>query len=507
VIPLVVDGRTVGVVWLGRADATPIAEEDRALLVAAAGQSAQAFERVRLHEETARAARWWAFLAEASSALDELQGSERRAQRLADLVVMRIADGASVELLTDDERVTLAVAARDPNLRDRHAGAGARLDAAVEQAIATGEPQLLHGPRGDRRSGARAAPLGFAALPLRARGRVLGALTLTSFEPEPRLASEDLPFLSGLADRAALALENARLYEQERAVAETLQQSLLAGEPPRDPRFEVATQYRPAVATLEVGGDWYDTFAVADGIVGIVVGDVVGRGVEAASAMGQLRSAVRALAGAQLGPARLIEHLDAFVERVETARYATLAYVEIELDSGRARFACAGHPPPLLARPGAPARLRWDGRSTPIGAVAGLRTEAAFTLERGARLLLYTDGLFERRDRPLDEGLDRLAEEFERRSDAPLPDLIGGLTEAMLVDEQGHDDVCLLCFSLAAPRRDPAEQLVDRVAVEAEAGERGEPADREVADQREQLLVPEHAGRPAGRVGPDRLAQ
>jgi hypothetical protein len=150
-------------------------------------------------------------------------------------------------------------------------------------------------------------PLSFAALPLRVRGRVLGALTLSSFEPERRFGPEDVAFLSGLADRAALALENARLYEQERTVAHTLQQSLLAGEPPPDARFRVATKYRPAVETLEVGGDWYDTFPVAEGTIGIVVGDVVGRGIQAASAMGQLRSAIRALAGALLGPARLIE--------------------------------------------------------------------------------------------------------------------------------------------------------------------------------------------------------
>jgi serine/threonine-protein kinase RsbW len=276
--------------------------------------------------------------------------------------------------------------------------------------------------------------------------------------------------LSGLADRAALALENARLYEQERTVAHTLQQSLLPGDPPPDPRFHVATKYRPAVETLEVGGDWYDTFPVTDGTIGIVVGDVVGRGIQAASAMGQVRSAIRALAGARLGPARLIERLDAFVEQVETARWATLAYAEIELDTGRTRFACAGHPPPMLAQPTDPPQLLWEGRSTPLGTLPGLpaRSEAALTLQPGARLLLYTDGLFERRHRSLDEGLDRLVEEFDRRRDAPLSTLIDGLTEAMLADEEGHDDVCLLCLSFGAPP--PSEpRLEERIAEAAPA--------------------------------------
>jgi serine/threonine-protein kinase RsbW len=183
--------------------------------------------------------------------------------------------------------------------------------------------------------------------------------------------------------------------------------------------------------------------------------------------MGQVRSAIRALAGARLGPARLIDRLDAFVEQVKTARWATLAYAEIELDTGRTRFACAGHPPPILAQPTDPPRLLWEGRSTPLGTLPGLpaRSEADLTLQPGARLLLYTDGLFERRHRSLDEGLDRLVEEFDRRRDAPLSTLIDGLTEAMLADEEGHDDVCLLCLSFGAPP--PSEPRPEKRIAEA----------------------------------------
>ena len=457
-LPLVVEGRSIGVLSLGVTAARRFSEEERAFLVAAASQCAQAVERARLHERTARASRRWAFLAEISSALDETQEFARRAQRLVDLVVSDLSDLASVEVTEGGDRTTIAVAARDQSMRSfgQVAIAAPGLDAAVANAIASGQPQLLLGPGGkgsdEPRSGAGSVPLSFAALPLRVRGRVLGALTLSAFEPERRFGPDDMAFLSGLADRAALALENARLYEEERSVAHTLQQSLLAGEPPRDPRFQVATKYRPAVETLDVGGDWYDTFPVADGTIGIVVGDVVGRGLQAASAMGQLRSALRALAGAQLGPARLIEHLDAFVEQVATARWATLAYAEIELDSGRTCFACAGHPPPLLAQPSDSPRLLWEGRSTPLATIAGQppRPEAELTLQPGARLLLYTDGLFERRNRSLDEGLDRLVDEFDRLRDAPLPTLIDELTEAMLADEQGQDDVCLLGLSYGA---------------------------------------------------------
>ena len=137
-------------------------------------------------------------------------------------------------------------------------------------------------------------------------------------------------------------------------VAQTLQRSLLAGAPPRDPRFEVATLYQPAVEHLQVGGDWHDAFTLSSGKVGIVVGDVVGRGVAAASAMGQLRSAVRALAGAGLEPAAVLRHLDTFVEQVEAARYATLAYAEVDPGTGavdlRLRWASAAGPARARAR-------------------------------------------------------------------------------------------------------------------------------------------------------------
>jgi serine/threonine-protein kinase RsbW len=148
----------------------------------------------------------------------------------------------------------------------------------------------------------------------------------------------------------------------------------------------------------------------------------------------------------------LIERLDAFVEQVKTARWATLAYAEIDLHTGSTRFACAGHPPPVLAQPTGPPRLLWEGRSTPLGTFAALpaRSEATLTLQPGGRLLLYTDGLFERRHRSLDEGLDRLVEEFDRRRGATLATLVDELTEAMLADEQGQDDVCLLCLSFGA---------------------------------------------------------
>ena len=250
---------------------------------------------------------------------------------------------------------------------------------------------------------------------------------------------------------ARLADENAALYERERHVARTLQTSLLAGDPPRDPRFAIASHYSPAVDTLEVGGDWHDAIRLDGDRIGLVVGDVVGRGIDAAATMGQLRSAVRALAGTRQSPSQLLEHLDTFVGQVQSAWMATLLYAEVDVGEGSLRYACAGHLPPLLIEPER-ARLHWEGRSTPLGAGGDdppARTEGSVALAPGTRLLLFTDGLVERHDRLLDDGLDQLVEEVDARRAAPLERLVEELPRAMTADGVGDDDVCLMGFELA----------------------------------------------------------
>jgi phosphoserine phosphatase RsbU/P len=252
---------------------------------------------------------------------------------------------------------------------------------------------------------------------------------------------------------ARLAEENAALYERERGIARTLQNSLLAGDPPRDPRMGIAAHYAPAgEGTLEVGGDWHDAIRLDADRVGLAVGDVVGRGIDAAATMGQLRSAVRALAGIDLPPARLLDQLDVFAERVESAWMATLAFADVDLATGRLRYACAGHLPPLLLPPDEPPRLLWDGRSVPLGARehgAPARPEGELALPAGARLIVFTDGLVERNDRPIDDGLARLLEVAADLRALPLDRLAVELPRALAADGRGDDDVCLLALALA----------------------------------------------------------
>ncbi len=250
---------------------------------------------------------------------------------------------------------------------------------------------------------------------------------------------------------ARLADENAALYERERDIARTLQISLLAGDPPRDPRFAIASHYSPAVDTLAVGGDWHDAIRLAGDRIALVVGDVVGRGIDAAATMGQLRSAVRALAGTRQSPARLLDHLDTFVEQVESAWMATLVYAEVEVGTGLLRYACAGHLPPLLVEPNEQPRLLWESRSTPLGTRGDdpAQPEGSVALGPGTRLLLFTDGLVERHDRSLADGLAQLVAEVDARRAAPLERLVEELALAMTADGIGDDDVCLLAFELA----------------------------------------------------------
>jgi phosphoserine phosphatase RsbU/P len=248
-----------------------------------------------------------------------------------------------------------------------------------------------------------------------------------------------------------LQLENARLYEQERKVALTLQRSLLAASAPHDPRLQIASRYRPADDELEVGGDWHDAFRVAPEKIAIVVGDIVGKGIEAASAMGQLKSATRALAVAELQPAELLTRLDAFVEQIPTTQMSTLVYAVIDLRDGQLSLACAGHPPPVLIVPDGEPALVWEGRSRPLGLVVpgSPRQQTTLELEHGARLLFYTDGLIERRAENIDEGLDRLLHAVATHSSVAVDLLVDGLLDELLTAGPNRDDVCLLCTEFA----------------------------------------------------------
>jgi anti-sigma regulatory factor (Ser/Thr protein kinase) len=201
----------------------------------------------------------------------------------------------------------------------------------------------------------------------------------------------------------------ARKAEREHRIAETLQRGLLPDRLPEIPGLALAARYVPAGADMAVGGDWYDVVELPSGHVGLAIGDVAGHGPRAASTVGQLRMALRAYALEESSPAEVVSRLDRLVSRLLVSEIVTLVYLVLDLDSGMVQFANAGHPPPLVGLGGQASFLE-EGLGSPLGCDdPGLPAEASFRLVPGSTLLLYTDGLVEKRGVSIDEGLERLA--------------------------------------------------------------------------------------------------
>jgi serine/threonine-protein kinase RsbW len=425
--------KVLGVLTVGFVQRPWSSSARRDVVLGVAEQCGLAVERAKLYADAVKAADASAFLVRLGESLEWATTVDARARRLVEVLTVEHATFAGVHLLAEDGAPSAVVStgSRPPELADDSYWAEL-----VEAAIAGGE-EVRPRPAGSREA---ATPV---VLPLRARGHTLGALTIRSAADEnwAPLIGEDLA--REIASRAAVILDNAVLYEHEREVSHTLQLGLLGGGPPSFEHITVSAAYRPGTAALEVGGDWYDAFTLPSGAVALVVGDVVGHGLEAAVAMGQLRGAVGALAQTT-GPSELLERLDAFVETVPSAATATLAYVELDSADGRIRYACAGHPPPLVVSADGRTRFLWEGRSPPLGSMLGdRRSEAVDRLEEGESLVLYTDGLVERRSEGIDEGLERLARAALLSGGSPATHA-DDICDALLGREEQEDDVCVL---------------------------------------------------------------
>ncbi|HEX8074467.1 MAG TPA: GAF domain-containing SpoIIE family protein phosphatase [Thermoleophilaceae bacterium] len=287
--------------------------------------------------------------------------------------------------------------------------------------------------------------------PLIAEGQIVGVLHVASFS-ERQFTEEEERLLGLVADRAALAIEHARVYEREHEIAETLQRSLLPPTLPTIPGVSVAGRYLPARAEAQVGGDWYDVVQLTNGGLALTIGDVSGHGIEAAAMMGRLRDALRAAALEGDGAAHATQRVDVLLQNQRPAAdsMATAIYMVLSADGSHVDFSCAGHPPPLLVRPDGSTEYVEGGRSTPLGVPNGSRPVADVELEPGALLLLYTDGLVERRDAGIDTGLERLARaaaaagrDPERFCDAVVAEMLAG--------GGPDDDVALLAVATSDP--------------------------------------------------------
>ncbi|WP_311922706.1 SpoIIE family protein phosphatase [Microbispora sp. H10836] len=261
--------------------------------------------------------------------------------------------------------------------------------------------------------------------------------------------TEDQLLLSLLAGRLAQGLVRAHQIDQQRETAIALQRAILG---PAQLPDGFAVRYEPATRPLEVGGDWYDTIALPGGRIGIVVGDCVGRGVEAAAVMGQLRSACRALLLQDDSPARVLMALDQFAAGVPGARCTTVFCGVLDPETGHLSYSSAGHPPGILAHPDGSTGLLDGGRSVPLAVRPGAtRPEGEAVIPARATLMLYTDGLVERRRRSLYSGIDQASQAVQDGRNVAVDDLATQVMIRLAPADGYDDDVALLLYRHPAP--------------------------------------------------------
>ncbi len=412
-----------------------------------------------------RAQRRLALLAEATSMLASTLEVDESLDRLTSLVVPTLADFCTVHLVGADG-VVQRVAARHRDTEHEHllrrleelqptsmtdsshtaqllAGGPALLVDVDEQMIlrSVADPELQ---QVFRELAARSAMF----VPLRARRQVLGVLALFADGSGRTFDEADLVMAADLARRAAVTVDNARLYEREHAVAEQLQRSLLPVLPDVA-GIEHAARYLPGATAAQVGGDWYDLLELPDGAVGIAVGDVMGHDLQAAAAMGQLRSVLQSYAWQGGGPSLVLDRLDDLVQGLAMAQLATCVYGRLTRPTdghdGELVLANAGHLPPALRGPDGAVRLVATEPDLLVGAALGTRrSQIRERVPTGSVLVLYTDGLIEQRERSIDEGVETLRTALAAAPEGDAEAIADSLIAQLSGGEALQDDVALL---------------------------------------------------------------
>jgi anti-sigma regulatory factor (Ser/Thr protein kinase) len=264
----------------------------------------------------------------------------------------------------------------------------------------------------------------------------VGSLTRRHFD------ERETDLLQLAADRAAIAIEHARLHAQ-RHVVESMQRALLPSALPVIPGVQFTAMYRPAAIDARVGGDWYDVFELGRGRIALVIGDVVGRGVEAGALMAQVRTALRAYALEGHPPAGVVELLNRLFASVRPTKLTTVAYLVLDPEHNEMRLVSAGHLPPIVVGPDGVGRVIEAEGDPPVGAFrAAIYHEHVMPLEPGSRLVLVTDGAAEVRGEPLDDGLDRLRTLCMEEPDAHV--LCEAIAAGAVTGGPSDDDVAVL---------------------------------------------------------------
>jgi PAS domain S-box-containing protein len=471
-IPMVVDGEAIGCITFGWVDERPFDDGEAHFLLALGRQAAQALERTRLYEaeRTARAEAEEAgermrFLAEASRVLASSLDYEETLRDLAQLAVPALGDLCLIHLVQDHGDLHLMVAAHRDAAAARRlepiAGAPTRnrTPQLLGRALVAGEPIVLRevpdellqrvSESEEQLATLRAMNLRSGIIaPIRSQNGVLGVLTLGADASSGRSFDErDLPFVEDLAGRAAVAIENSRSHRARTEVAQTLQRSLLPPHLPEIAGLELAQRYQ-SVGDVEVGGDFYDVFPSGDGRWGVVMGDVCGKGVAAASLTALARYTVRAgaIEGEPAGVLRLLNR--AILDSDVGERFCTIVHATLEPGEGSARFvlSCGGHPLPLVLRSSGEV----EAVGTP-GSAIGLFEEVELTevevlLGPGDALALYTDGFTEARSPDGSFDPDLLGRVLASAAGGTAEEIAEQVTSAVLDFEGGEqrDDMALL---------------------------------------------------------------
>ncbi len=478
-VPLLAGEHVLGAVGVGRIDARGFYAAELELLEALGRQGGQALERARLYRRQQlandRLYRLQATTAALARALTPHEVAVTAAAQGRDALG---ADSAWVALLDEQRRsLELAHAAGHPEdtlARFQSLPLDAQLPLA--EAARTTAPLWLEsadaifGPYPRFRE-VRPQAQSAALLPLADGGVALGAIGLV-FDRQRTFGPHDRDYLLTLTRLCGQALGRARLYQTEHDLASTLQQALLPEELPCADGVEIAVRYLPAEGAA-AGGDFYEALELPGGRLGIAVGDIVGHGAEAAAAMGQLRSALRAYALEGRSPGRVLQLLSRYADGVTGARGATLVYAVIDPSAREVRYAAAGHPPPLLLASNGLARFLDGARGVPLDRALGhVYDDAVAAVPEGTTLVLYSDGVIERRGEALDVGMERLADAAAESAALAPEGLCTRLIDAMLTGVR-QDDVALIAARVHAPTIAPLRlwfaARADQLAVVREA--------------------------------------
>lgn len=462
-VPLEVRGGPIGVLLLMYTEESgrQYEEPDLDLAEELGHRLEQAIAATRLAAEADRARDHLLLLARVGELVTIELDSTARLEQVAHLVLPTFADVCAVYVCEDDDRMRLSAYAHVEPARESVLEALANAPmlepdsvAPPAEAVRTGNPVLLRTVPSDlvldllrdpehQRAARASAVRSLLTVPMLGPDGPLGALVFAYASSGRRYGPEDIPVAQEIARRVSPAVENAFRFEREQATAEVLQRSLLPEELPALEGVELTARYLPGTSGVKIGGDWYDVVRTGEGRVVFAIGDVVGHGVRAAAAMGKLRHTLQFLALEGLTPAAILERLNGYVCAAE-GDMATLLVAAFTPATGSLRFSSAGHPPPLVCEPDGSLTFLPGGRGMPLGASNGAQYVDDYAVLTPASLLvMYTDGLVERRREPLDVGFLRLGEAVSH-APSDLEHLADHLLDELLEQRGPSDDVALL---------------------------------------------------------------